>query len=59
MGPIIFGQIFAYSAFSDSHFASPGSVSGPGDVVRGSTSTAVTAHEADADRPQKTQRGTA
>src|SRR5260370_1219125 len=25
---IIFGQIFAYSAFSDSHFSSPGSVSG-------------------------------
>src|SRR5258706_13311736 len=24
----IFGQIFAYSAFSDSHFSSPGSVSG-------------------------------
>src|SRR5215470_6616970 len=23
---IIFGQIFAYSAFSDSHFSSPGSV---------------------------------
>jgi hypothetical protein len=25
---VIFGQIFAYSAFSDSHFSSPGSVSG-------------------------------
>src|SRR5262249_18378501 len=24
---VIFGQIFAYSAFSDSHFSSPGSVS--------------------------------
>ena len=24
----IFGQIFAYSAFSDSHFSSPGAVSG-------------------------------
>src|SRR5207247_10403510 len=26
--PILFGQIFAHSAFSDSHFSSPGSVSG-------------------------------
>src|SRR5271167_4890177 len=25
---VIIGQIFAYSAFSDSHFSSPGSVSG-------------------------------
>jgi hypothetical protein len=25
---VIFGQIFAYSAFSDSHFPSPGAVSG-------------------------------
>src|SRR5205807_10228818 len=25
---VMFGQIFAYSAFSDSHFSSPGSVSG-------------------------------
>src|SRR6266404_6247151 len=25
---VIFGQIFAYSAFSNSHFSSPGSVSG-------------------------------
>jgi len=25
---VIFGQIFAYSAFSDSHCSSPGSVSG-------------------------------
>jgi hypothetical protein len=25
---VIFGQIFAYSAVSDSHFSSPGSVSG-------------------------------
>jgi hypothetical protein len=25
---VIFGQIFAYSAFSDSHFSSPDSVSG-------------------------------
>ena len=25
---VTFGQIFAYSAFSDSHFSSPGSVSG-------------------------------
>ena len=24
---VIFGQIFAYSAFNDSHFSSPGSVS--------------------------------